>query len=288
MKPRTGLILLLEIGVALVLFFSLNKISEALYWEELKGDHFIISYTNDKKFAQDVLSKAEDSYNHIADFFGFSRHSDFWTWSKRVKIFIYPNRTAYFEGTGQWDWFDARADYENRKIDMYAGDQKFIDSIVPHEIAHLIFRDFIGFRGEIPTWLDEGVATLVEKETYGNIKENIKKYYENSALLTLKDMTTLDFKKCSKQPTFHQIKMKNNKRGVLSLTPENFITLFYVEATSVVGFLKERYGTQRFMEFCSQLRDGKTLDQALHRTFGEECPNLTILEEKWRKYISQE
>ncbi|HAJ56484.1 MAG TPA: hypothetical protein DCL35_01800 [Candidatus Omnitrophica bacterium] len=272
---------------ASIFLACLTTASEALYWEQLKGDHFVINYTNDRKFAQEVLAKAELSYGRIADFFGFSRYSDFWTWNRRVEIFIYPNQTAYLEGTGHWEWSDGKADYANRQISMYAGNPKFIESIVPHEIAHLVFRDFIGFETNIPLWLDEGVATLVEKGTYANIKENIKKYYDNSALLTLKDMTTLDFKKCSTQPTFHSIRMKNKQRGVLSLTPANFITIYYVQATSVVGFLKERYGIQRFVEFCQYLRDGKALDDALRKAFGEECRDLETLENKWREYISQ-
>lgn len=276
-----------KMGWALILWLASSASLPALYWEELRSDHFLVRYTEDKKFAQDVLTEAERSYGRIADFFGFSKHADFWTWNKRVKIYIYPDQTAYLEGTGHWSWSDGKADYENRQISMYAGNPKFLESIVPHEIAHLIFRDFIGFEGDIPLWLDEGIATLAEENTYENIKNNIKDYYERSAILTLQDLTTLDFKKCSRQPSIHTIRMKNNAKGFLSLTATNFITLFYIQATSVVGFIKERYGAQRFVEFCRQLRDGKTLDEALQKAFAEECPNLKTLEEKWRTYISR-
>ena len=277
-----------NLGLVFFIFlFVCPSIATGLFWQQLKSEHFIVNYTADKIFAAEVLNKAESYYNKISANLGYAKYSDFWTWTKRAQIFIYPDHQSYLEGTGQMDWSDGKADYKNKQISMYAGDPKFLDAILPHEMAHLIFRDFIGFSGNVPLWLDEGIATLAEEQTYDNIKKNIKNYYDRSALLTLKDMMTLDFKNCTHRTTMHDIIMKNDRRGILSMSPTNFLALFYIEATSVVGFLKERFGDDRFTEFCRTLRDGKTIDQALEKAYPTECPNLIELEKKWRQYVAE-
>jgi hypothetical protein len=99
-------------------------------------------------------------------------------------------------------------------------------------------------------------------------------------------MTTLNFKKSSTSFSVHEILMQDESPGYLVLNSEDFVTVFYVEAASVVGFLKERYGADRFTEFCRQLRDGATIDKSLERAYSQECPDLKTLEEKWRQSLS--
>lgn len=275
--------------IILAILLTLPAASFGLYWEKINGDHFIVNFSEnkDRPLAQEVLAKAEVFYNRIADNLGYPRYSDFWSWDKRVNIFIYPDSTSYFQATGQPEWSDGVADYKNKQISTYAGNQKFSETVLPHEISHLIFRDFIGFKGDVPLWLDEGVATSTQEETYADMQSRAKSLYQRSALLTLDDMMTIDFKKTSKGTSVHDILMKDNSKGILMLKPEDFVAVYYVEATSVVGFLKERYGPTRFTEFCRELRDGKTLDKALQKVYPEECPNIKELEKKWRQYLAQ-
>ncbi len=259
----------------------------ALFWQQVKGDHFIVNFTDDKQFAQDVLARSEVYYDKIADSLGYPRYSDFWTWNKRVDIFIYPDHTSYLQATGQMEWTDGKADYKHKQISIYAGNPKFLETILPHEIAHLIFRDFIGFKGDVPLWLDEGVATSAQEETLADIKKRVKELYNRSALMTLDDLMTVDFKTSSKSSTFHRILMKDNSKGFLLLEPSNFIAVFYAQATSLVSFLKEQYGTDRFTDFCRELRDGKNVDEALKKAYPEECPGVKELEKKWREFLSK-
>jgi hypothetical protein len=271
----------------LLWFFCNPSVSSALYWQELKGDHFIIKYTDNKKYAQEVITKSECHYTRIADRLGYARYTDFWTWNNRVVIYIYPDHTSYLQSTGQMEWSEARADYRKKEISMYMGNQIFLETVLPHEIAHLIFRDFVGFKGEVPLWLDEGVAISRQEEATTTFKKQIKELYDRSALLTLKDMTTLDFKNESSKTSFHHVLMKDNSKGYVLMQPNDFIAVFYAESASIVNFLIENYGLDRFTEFCRQLRDGKKLDEALRKTYTQEIPDIDHLEKKWREYISQ-
>jgi hypothetical protein len=278
--------------VVLALLACFPSDASAFYWQQVKAEHFIVNFTENKTFAQEVLNNAENNYNTIADRLGYQRFSDFWTWEKRVNIFVYPDHSSYTQATGQMEWADGKADYKNKEISMYAGDPKFLKRILPHEIAHLMFRDFIGIKTNIPLWIDEGVATSVAApnadEIYADMKNEIKKLYDRSALLTLNDMMTLDFKRSSTQTTVHDVLMKDNSPGYLFLSSTNFLTVYYIEAASIISFLRDHYGVERFAEFCRELRDGKTVEAALANAYPEECPDIKKLEEKWRQSIAED
>jgi hypothetical protein len=155
---------------ALALFF-LPAASYAAGWEEVKGTHFIVcydpstvnppgsGYSGDiSRFASDILDRAERYYTRIAADLGYARASEFWTWDKRVRILIYAGHAAYVASSGHPAWSHGMADYGKKEIASYAFSPRLPDSILPHELAHLIFRDFVGFKGEVPHWLDEGVV----------------------------------------------------------------------------------------------------------------------------------
>ena len=66
------------------------------------------------------------------------------------------------------------------------------------------------------------------------------------------------------------------------------VNVFYVEAASLVGFLIRGHGSKQFIEFCRQLRDGKTIETALTFAYPTKMRNLEQLEEKWLKYVKME
>ena len=92
-------------------------------WQELKSDHFIVYFAQDKAFADDVLRKAEEDYDRIASDLGYARYSNFWTWSNRVRIYIYPDHASYVKDSGEAEWSEGMADYEKKEIHTYSGSQ---------------------------------------------------------------------------------------------------------------------------------------------------------------------
>jgi hypothetical protein len=261
--------------------------SFALSWQELKSEHFIIYFTSNEKFAKEVLNKAESYYRNIASDLGYPRYSDFWTWDKRVKIYIHPDRNSFLKATGQPDWSQGLADYTNKNIISYEFSRDFTDGLLPHEMAHLIFRDFVGFKGEVPLWLDEGVAQWEESLKRQYIKKMAWQLYKRGALIPLKDMMKLDIRKIKpdEQITIRQAYENDNKEKNLVLSGEDLVGTYYLEAVTLVGFLIETYGSFSFADFCRQLRDGKALDEALKMAYGVRVQNLDELETNWRKYL---
>lgn len=258
-------------------------------WKELSGEHFIVYYLGDEKFAREVELAAEKYYQHIAMDIGYPRYSEFWTWDKRVKIYIYQTKEDFTKATNQPTWSEGMADYINKTIITYQQSSTFTVSVLPHEIAHLIFRDFVGFKGEVPLWLDEGVAQWAEVGKRQHIKELIKKLYEDDLLISLSDLTKLDIRRFNDKSRVYirPTRTKEGSSGVLFMSLEQLISNFYLQSASLVGFLIEKYGSYSFANFCRELRDGKTLDDALRATYGIYFKNIDELETEWRKYIKE-
>lgn len=270
-------------------FFGFTINTFALEWQELKSDHFIVYFVQDEKFAKDLLDKAEVYYQRIAVDLGYPRYSGFWTWDKRVKIYVYPDRTSFLKATGQPDWSHGMADYKNKQIISYLWGQGFLESLLPHEMAHLIFRDFVGFKGEIPLWLDEGVAQWTEEAKRREMKIMAKQLFNKNSLLSLEDMMKLDIKnvKGNDRLYIRSTRTKDGERGVLFLSGDNLINTYYLQSVSLIGFLIEKYGSISFADFCRQLRDGKTLDEALRSAYSGYIKDTGEFEEKWRQYLEE-
>ena len=261
----------------------------AMSWKEKDSDHFICYYTTDDKFAKQTLDKAEDYYKQIALDLGYPRYTDFWTYDNRAKIFIYPDHASYLKAADMPEWSHGMADYNKKEIVSYLWSGEFLDSILPHETAHLIFRDFVGFTGEIPLWLDEGVAQWSETCKRSEMKGMVYQLYEEDRLLSLEDLMKLDVRKLKKMDRVYirATRDKEGKPAALFLSTDALITNYYLVAVSVIGFLIERYGSDRFSRFCRELRDGKEVGEALKFAYSPSIQSIEDLEVNWRQYLAE-
>ena len=240
---------------------------------EMKGTHFIVRYTlpAEKALAKEILSASEQYYDRISRNIGFVRHEDFWTWDKRVKIVLFPDKISYARFTGQAQWSKAYASrdsklFRDRVIVTYNGQEEMLGEILPHEIAHLILWDLLADKyANAPIWFEEGVAQL---EEYG------KRQLVQAAM----------------QPVAAERKhipfnvFKNLKSH--ELTDDAQVSLFYAQSLSVVVFLVEKYGQDAFYRLSKELRDGRNFESALARVYGGIFNSMPDLESRWLKYAS--
>ncbi len=245
--------------------------AETVSWKQVAGDHFLVYYLQDEGFAKEVSSMAERYYQRIASELGYPRYSAFWTWDNRVKIYIFPDHASFLRATGQPEWSQGLAEYSTKRIFSYAWSEGFTESLLPHEIAHLIFRDFIGFKGQVPLWLDEGVSQWAEEPKRRAVKEVMRRFLSEGKLLSLSAMMKLDVRELP-----------------AGKGHEELIDVFYVQSVSLVGFLIERYGSLSFAEFCRGLRDGKGVEEALRAAYPDHVRSLDEFEKEWRGYIAGE
>ncbi len=141
--------------------------SSAQSWQEKTSTHFRVFYQQDAAFAAAVLRYAEVYYTQIRLDLGLTHvvHRDQipWLGDKRCQIFLYPNRQAYHQATGAPAWSGGFVNYPRRMVYSHLEVPAFLEQTLPHELAHIMFREFVGFENHrIPRWLDEGVAQYAE------------------------------------------------------------------------------------------------------------------------------
>lgn len=239
---------------------------KAQEWQEIKSEHFIVYFQGGEQFAKDVLRQSETYYRKIASELGYQRYSGFWTWDNRVKIYIHPDRPSFLAATNQPKWSQGVANYTKKEISSYAWSEGFLDALLPHEMTHLIFRDYVGFKGEVPLWLDEGVAQWMEPRKREAVKRVIKQLSDQGKLLSLNQMMTLD------------IRQSNDSE---------LVRIYYIQAVSLVSFLVTKYSAARFTNFCRQLRDGKSIVKSLTFAYPVSIRSIEEFQKKWLKHINE-
>lgn len=260
--------------IFLLLQICLSNHSTGEDWSEFKDKHFVVYYTmsEDESWARVLLQKAEEYYDRIALEIGYSRYSNFWTWEDRVKIIIFADQKTYLQKTGQPKWSTGYSNrdsqlFKSRVIVTYHQENDFIDGLLPHEISHLILRDFIGFDRQIPLWFDEGVAQLNEANKKILADTLMKKLVKQNQFIPFEVLTTRDIR----QET-------DSKKAIR----------FYLESVSVVDFLIKEYGHSAFGDLCRGLKDGKDIEDAIRGAYSGSIDSIVSLQEQWVKYMQKQ
>lgn len=254
---------ILFISIAMLFFYGLRA-EEPDKWEVFKSRHFLVYYKSaPNDFIAQVSEKCEEYYNKIAEALGFSRYN-FWLWDDRARIYIYDDANDYWKATGQPAWSHGLALPGGKIIRTYAGEEQFLETTLPHEMGHIIFREFVGFSNPAVTlWLDEGVASYQEKHKY-SIANNV-----------LKDALAKN--------TFIDL-MKLSQFDMLAKTSDvQTVELFYLESFSLIDFLIAKFGKDTFVSFCQNLRDKRSLTAALSSSYN--FSDLKELDRAWQDYI---
>jgi len=243
---------------------SLAAASEA--WKELKSRHFIVYYKGTSvDFARTVSDSAEEYFYQITRDLGFIRHQS-WSFDERARIYIYDDKEDYIESSRQANWSAGAAYYEERTIKTYPAAAGFFDSLLPHELGHIIFYEFIGNkRAYIPRWFDEGVAMYQEKAQRWGSHQAVKKALDDKTFIPLEELS----------------------RTVLDQhSSKELVQLFYAESASAVYFLIKENGDFRFLTFCKNLKDGLTFERAMELSYPH-FRTLKQLNEAWVAYLKR-
>jgi hypothetical protein len=234
-------------------------------WRILKGPHFVVYYTQDDDFAGKVLQEAEVCYTRIARDLDYVRHADFWLWDNRKHILIYATKDDFERATGAPFWAGGKASVARREIATFRTRPDFLNSVLVHELTHLILHEIMGFAHEAPLWLQEGVAQWEEHHDSRHVHGLARAFLERGQLLPFPDLVAMDSRRL--RTTDRQVE-------------------FYAQSASLVGFLIESYGAERFARLCRGLRDGKTLDEALRFTYPTVWRSIDQLEQAWRRSLA--
>ena len=237
--------------------------AEVENWKEYKTAHFIIYYKNiTEDFLKTVENAAENYYDEIAQNLGFVRYKS-WTYEERGKIYIYNDAADYTASARQADWSHGAALIHDKTIRTFPSANGFFDSTLPHELGHIIFREFIGEQAEIPLWLEEGVAMYQEKAKRWGANKAVQSAIQNGQFISLTNLSRMRLYNQSDTPT---------------------VELFYAESASIVYYLISEQGQERFVAFCRKLKERHLFEQALKETYVR-FNNLDDLNKAWLNYL---
>jgi hypothetical protein len=134
------------------------------------------------------------------------------------------------------------------------------EDVLRHELAHIVIRQAVkGPFGNLPAWLDEGTAVHAQSELLSNEKRALESAIADDDVLSLRSMSS----------------------GSLGRTSVN-VSLFYGQSWSVVSFLIDEYGEEKFADLFATFKEGSTVDKALQQVYGFD---LDGLENAWRESV---
>lgn len=256
-------------GIGLLLICN---VASAKNWQVVKSEHFLVYYLEDKDFAREVAQRAEGYYNKIASDLGYVRYDKFWQWKNRVAIYIYSTEQQYVVERDMRPRRSGRGAAQThsdsgKRITGYRQDKEFLDGGLPSQLTRLIFRDFMGAsrsgRGGMPLWIYEGLARWEDKFKREKSIKLIKRLIEIDNYIPFDSLMRMDVRR---------------EHGYVSRYT------FYAEVVTIVGYLIDAHGGRRFTLFCRQLRDGRSLNEALSFVYRDRIRNVNELEKKWLKY----
>ena len=127
--------------------------------------------------------------------------------------------------------------------------------ILRHELTHIVTHVAgEGPYGSLPTWLDEGTAMYAQSEPGSGFTSALENGIRRDSLFSVRSMTA---------PTGDPSR----------------VGLFYGQAWSLVQYLIETYGAEKFAELFAIFKEGSIPDKALLAVYGFDQDGL---EDEWR------
>ncbi len=233
-------------------------------WQVKKGQAFEIYARADvpDDFVQTTMDTAEDEFKRVTDNLGIT-NNQYWSINRKIKIYIYSDKDDFVNHSGQAVWSHGAAFAQAKIIKTYPEVSGFFDSILPHELGHILFRDYIGFKPQIPLWFEEGVAIYQEKAKRLGSNKIVREAMQNGQFISLTDLTGMRLYKD---------------------TSKEAVDLFYAESASAVYYMITELGEQEFYLLCQEIKNNTPFVEALHkvylkfRTIGE-------LNQAWTDYL---
>jgi hypothetical protein len=131
--------------------------------------------------------------------------------------------------------------------------------IARHEVAHVVQRALLNGPYDAPPWLNEGMAVYEQSEPISGQREAVDAAIQGGNVISVRSMTSYS-----------------------SGAQSGNVLLFYGEAWSLVKFLIDTYGDQKFSDLYKAIAAGSGTPGALQQVYGF---NEDGLENAWRASV---
>lgn len=213
-------------------------------WRTVSG--FLVSvhwYEGDAAFGRRALAIGEEAVRSAESFLGVSE-------SEQVDFFVYASRDDFYSALGpDRENVGGTALVEIRtlfaRIEPGEIDQSWVGSVIPHELAHLVFDTAVDNPyHQPPHWLNEGVAVYLAAGYGPDDRAAVGSAVDEGSVIPLDGLV-----------------------GQFPTTAERF-GLAYAESVSAVDFLVRRFGKDVLVALIRSYATGVTDDEAFAAAIG--------------------
>ncbi len=225
-------------------------------WQEVRSDELIFFSAVTDQTVNDALWEAANAgLDQLEEDLGARPE-------RPVTIYNYPTTADMRDAvilTQDWAGGLAMINYDTVLLGANAGNLDWGTRTMIHELAHVIIHQATdNCVGDIPRWLDEGLASYVEGQIEEHSAALLEDAIANDALISLLSLS-------SSFPTRSQS-----------------ASLAYAQSGELVGYLIDTYGQDKLIELLDVFQAGRTYDQALLEVYG--IDTLT-LDNNWRESL---
>lgn len=243
------------------------------HWQTLTTDHFVIFHRN-AYVAEKVARAAE--YWYAAIIVHWTAPGTYLPWPRKCSLYLYPTREAMTAATNVPPWVPAVSHVVGRdgqlvdhRLSTYQTVRMLNESILPHELTHIIFPQLIGYPSDLPTWIHECAALLEEPELK-------RQRFREAVRIYLADRVALDAQRLL---------------SVTGYPPEDEAQRFYAQCHAMAEYLMANGGRTKFLAFAREVAALKEPDRAraaarlLLETYG--FKSLEAFDQAWRAFAQR-
>jgi hypothetical protein len=223
-------------------------------WQQLEaGTLRVLWAQGDATFGQSALNAALAGLQVIGNLLPVAL-------DKPVEIYVYPNQTDISFLTGE-AWEVGRA-YPDLGIALVAAELDSNQSVnlerrIPHELMHIMLYRQVGAGYQnLPVWLSEGFATLVEVNPTPEYDRVLLNYSDRNALIPI--------------------------RALCASFPADSASAFlaYAQSRSFVTYLRDHYGAPALLNLARVYSGGVDCENGIQGVLGK---SLSELDADWRE-----
>jgi hypothetical protein len=236
--------------------FSVRYDDTRFAWQTLESNGLrVFWFQGDATFAQNALNAALAGMREINEIFPVDL-------DQPIDIFIYPSQNDLaILGAETWTAGHANASLGVVLVVIEPGLEQSLqmDQRIPHELMHVLAYRHIGEGyNNIPAWLREGLATLVEVNPSVEYDRVLSDARTRNALIPLLDL-------CASFPP----------------QPDSAF-LAYAEARSFTTYLRNTFGSSKLIELSRAYADGVTCERGVEIVYGTSFAQLEL---RWRESV---
>lgn len=213
-------------------------------------------YGGDQIFADDLAKAADNGLQFNETQSGLKADAP-------IDIYVYASTDELKEAVlyePSWTGGQAFPDQNIVILGISEADLEWGRDAIVHELTHVLVGHLtFSCLGDVPTWLDEGLAVYSEGELDPPSQGQLEDAIRDDTLLSLRSLSG----------------------GFSEVSDKAYLS--YSQSYSITKFLIETHGQEKMTALLLALRDGKTIDDSLLQTYGFDIEGL---EDAWRRSIS--